>query len=102
VHPTDLHIVRGRYGFAPEFPAVLGVESVGTVDALGEGVESVEVGQRVVSVGITGTWQQYVVAEADRVLAVPDMMSASTAAPADHQPADRGAARDARARRRAG
>jgi NADPH:quinone reductase-like Zn-dependent oxidoreductase len=80
VHLTDLHILRGRYGFAPELPAVLGVESVGTVDALGEGVESVDVGQRVITVGITGTWQQYVVAEAGRVLAVPDTMSASTAA----------------------
>jgi NADPH:quinone reductase-like Zn-dependent oxidoreductase len=44
VHPTDLHILRGRYGFAPELPTVLGMESVGTVDALGEGVESVDVG----------------------------------------------------------
>jgi NADPH:quinone reductase-like Zn-dependent oxidoreductase len=80
VHPTDLHIMRGRYGFAPEFPTVLGLESVGTVDALGAGVESVVVGQRVITVGITGTWQEYVVAEAARVLAVPDSMSASTAA----------------------
>jgi NADPH2:quinone reductase len=80
VHPTDLHIMRGRYGFAPDFPAVPGVESVGTVDAVGDGVESVGVGQRVITVGITGTWQQYVVADAARVLAVPDTMSASTAA----------------------
>ena len=80
VHPTDLHIVRGRYGFTPEFPTVLGLESVGTVDALGAGVESVALGQRVITVGITGTWQQFVVADAGRVLAVPDSMSASTAA----------------------
>src|SRR5262249_12417222 len=79
-HPTDLHILRGRYGFAPELPAVLGVESVGAVDAVGAGVESVAPGQRVITLGITGTWQQYVVAEAGKVLAVPDEMSASTAA----------------------
>jgi NADPH2:quinone reductase len=80
VHPTDLHIIRGRYGFAPEFPAVPGVESVGTIDALGDGVESVAVGQRVVTIGITGTWQQYVLADAARVLPVPEPMSTSTAA----------------------
>jgi NADPH:quinone reductase-like Zn-dependent oxidoreductase len=57
VHATDLHIIRGRYGFAPPFPAVLGVECVGTVDALGDGVEAVAAGQRVVTVGVTGTWQ---------------------------------------------
>jgi NADPH:quinone reductase-like Zn-dependent oxidoreductase len=62
IHPTDLHILRGRYGYAPEFPAVLGHESVGVVDALGEGVEAVAVGQRVITIGISGTWQQYVLA----------------------------------------
>jgi NADPH:quinone reductase-like Zn-dependent oxidoreductase len=80
IHATDLHILRGRYGFAPELPAVLGVECVGVVDALGDGVEGVAVGQRVITAGITGTWQQYVVADAARVVAVPDRMSASTAA----------------------
>jgi NADPH:quinone reductase-like Zn-dependent oxidoreductase len=80
VHATDLHILRGRYGFAPDLPAVLGMESVGVVDALGDGVENVAVGQRVITVGLTGTWQQYVVVDAARVVAVPERMSVSTAA----------------------
>jgi NADPH:quinone reductase-like Zn-dependent oxidoreductase len=80
VHPTDLHILRGRYGFAPEFPAVLGVESVGIVDRLGAGVDSLAVGQRVITVGLTGTWQEVVITDAERVLAVPDGLSMSTAA----------------------
>jgi NADPH:quinone reductase-like Zn-dependent oxidoreductase len=45
-------------GFSPQFLAVLGMESVGTVDALGDGIESPGIGQRVITVGITGTWQQ--------------------------------------------
>src|SRR5262249_39779698 len=49
VHASDLHILRGRYGFAPTLPTVLGLESVGVVDALGEGVEGVARGQRVVT-----------------------------------------------------
>jgi NADPH2:quinone reductase len=80
VNPNDLHIMRGRYGFAPELPAVLGQESVGIVDALGEGVDGLALGQRVITVGIMGTWQEYLVADAARVLAVPDGMSVSTAA----------------------
>jgi NADPH:quinone reductase-like Zn-dependent oxidoreductase len=80
IHATDLHILRGRYGFAPELPTVLGVECVGVVDALGVGVEGVALGQRVITVGVTGTWQQHVVADAARVVAVPDRMTASTAA----------------------
>ncbi|HZD68083.1 MAG TPA: alcohol dehydrogenase catalytic domain-containing protein [Actinomycetes bacterium] len=55
VHTSDLHILRGRYGFAPELPAVLGLESVGIVDALGEDVDTFAVGQRVITVGVTGT-----------------------------------------------
>jgi NADPH:quinone reductase-like Zn-dependent oxidoreductase len=80
VHASDLHTIRGRYGFTPEFPAVPGIESVGVVDELGGGVEGLTVGQRVITIGVTGTWQEYVVADAGRVLPVPDGMSDSTAA----------------------
>src|SRR4029453_19302707 len=58
VHATDLHITRGRYGYTPEFPTVLGSESVGVVEAVGPDVDTVEVGQRVVTVLVTGTWQE--------------------------------------------
>ena len=75
VHASDLHTVRGRYGFTPEFPAVLGLESVGVVDALGDGVDGVAIAQRVVTVAVTGTWQEFVVADAARVRAVPDGMA---------------------------
>ncbi|HEU4422828.1 MAG TPA: zinc-binding dehydrogenase [Pilimelia sp.] len=50
------------------------------LDALGVGVDGVTVGQRVVTVGVSGTWQEYVVADAERVLPVPAGMSTSTAA----------------------
>jgi NADPH2:quinone reductase len=61
-------------------PTVLGLESVGVVDAVGGAVRGVVVGQRVITLGVTGTWQEYLVADAARVLAVPDAMSVSTAA----------------------
>ena len=59
---------------------MVGVQCVGVVDALGDGVESVALGQRVITVGVTGTRQQHVVADAGSVVAVPDRMTASTAA----------------------
>ncbi|RMI33476.1 NADPH:quinone reductase [Nocardia stercoris] len=80
VHASDLHTVRGRYGFTPEFPAVPGIESVGVIDELGSGTDGLEVGQRVFTIGVTGTWQEYVIAEAERVRPVPAGMSDSTAA----------------------
>jgi NADPH:quinone reductase-like Zn-dependent oxidoreductase len=80
VHASDLHTIRGRYGFTPEFPTVPGIESVGVIDELGSDTDGLAVGQRVITVGVRGTWQEYVVADAERVLPVPAGMSNSTAA----------------------
>ncbi|OBA74809.1 NADPH:quinone reductase [Mycobacterium sp. 1554424.7] len=80
VEASDLHTIRGRYGFTPEFPLVPGIESVGVIDELGAGVDGLIAGQRVMTVGVTGTWQEYVVADASRVVPVPAGMSNSTAA----------------------
>ena len=79
VHATDLHIMRGRYGYTPEFPTVLGSESVGVVEAVGPDVDTLEVGQRVVTVLVTGTWQELVVVAASQVIPAPDELSDSAA-----------------------
>jgi NADPH:quinone reductase-like Zn-dependent oxidoreductase len=80
VEASDLHTIRGRYGFTPEFPAVPGIESVGVIDELGSGTDGLTIGQRVITIAVTGTWQEYVLADAGRVLPVPAGMSDSTAA----------------------
>lgn len=80
VEASDLHTIRGRYGFTPEFPAVPGIESVGLIEELGSGAEGLTIGQRVMTIGVIGTWQEYVVADAEKVLPVPPGMSTSTAA----------------------
>jgi NADPH:quinone reductase-like Zn-dependent oxidoreductase len=80
VHASDLHTIRGRYGFTPEFPTVPGIESVGVIDELGSGTDGLTVGQRVITIGVTATWQEYVVADAGQVLPVPAGMSNSMAA----------------------
>lgn len=80
VEASDLHTIRGRYGFTPEFPAVPGIESVGVIDEIGSDTEGLTVGQRVVTIGVTGTWQEYIVADAERVLPIPASLSTSTAA----------------------
>src|SRR5215472_19320201 len=48
IHPSDLHMVRGRYGYQPELPASPGIEGVGIVEAVGSGVQGPTVGTRVV------------------------------------------------------
>ena len=47
IHNHDLLTVSGDYGYKPDLPAVAGTEGTGIVDALGEGVSHLKVGQRV-------------------------------------------------------
>ena len=51
IHNHDLWTVRGSYGLQTKMPARAGTEAVGVVEALGEGVQGLTVGQRVASGG---------------------------------------------------
>lgn len=72
-----------RSGLYPmKLPAVLGQEAAGVVDALGEGVTSVHVGDRVAYAGITGAYAEQHLVPAARVVALPDAIAFETAAAA--------------------
>ncbi|WP_417309924.1 zinc-binding dehydrogenase [Devosia sp.] len=77
IHNHDLMIVAGKYGYKPELPHVPGTESVGVVEALGEGVTNLSVGQRVT--GGANTWAESYLVEAARAIAVPDSIDDETA-----------------------
>ncbi|MGI0520823.1 zinc-binding dehydrogenase [Microbacterium maritypicum] len=80
IHNHDLWTVRGTYGFKPELPAASGTEALGIVDAFGEGVEHLAVGQRVATGGTFGAWAEYIVANAAGLIPVPDSLSDESAA----------------------
>ncbi|SEB92185.1 zinc-binding dehydrogenase [Microbacterium hydrocarbonoxydans] len=80
IHNHDLWTIRGTYGFKPELPAASGTEALGVVDALGEGVDHLAVGQRVATGGTFGAWAEYVVAPAAGLIPVPDALSDESAA----------------------
>lgn len=79
IHNHDLWTVRGTYGFKPELPAQSGTEALGVVEALGEGVTNLQVGQRVAG-GTFGVWAEYYVADAAGLIPVPDAMTDEAAA----------------------
>jgi NADPH:quinone reductase-like Zn-dependent oxidoreductase len=89
IHASDLHVLRGRYGFSPEFPTVGGhMECVGRIEVLGPDTDGrLEIGERVVTAAVpavpglhvAGTWQEYLVADTRRLLPVPDHLSDSDA-----------------------
>jgi NADPH:quinone reductase-like Zn-dependent oxidoreductase len=80
IHNHDLWTARGSYGFKPEMPARAGTEAVGVVEALGEGVDTLEVGQRVATGGSFGAWAELIVAPAAGLVPVPEGMSDEAAA----------------------
>ena len=79
IHNHDLWTVRGSYGFKPELPARAGTEAVGIVDAVGEGVTGLTVGQRVAG-GNFGAWAEYFTAKAAGLIPVPDAIDDDAAA----------------------
>ena len=80
INASDLHMVRGRYGYQPELPASPGIEGVGIVEAVGPGVQGSLVGTRVVFVDTWNTWREQIVCPADKLVAVPDGLDVLAAA----------------------
>ncbi len=58
---------KGQYRWAPDKPYVLGMEAVGTVEAVGSGVTHVKAGDKVIVGGQTGSYAEKVVASAHLV-----------------------------------
>src|SRR5260221_5913608 len=71
INPNDLMVAQGIYAFRPPLPAVIGNEGVGRVLAIGPGVESVKVGDRVLAPPGSFTWRDRMVVSAGGLSALP-------------------------------
>jgi NADPH2:quinone reductase len=76
----DILQIQGKYQVKPPFPFTPGAEVSGVVDALGAGVTSLTVGDRVLAMPMAGAFAEYSIATADRVFRVPDGMDFAEAA----------------------
>jgi NADPH:quinone reductase-like Zn-dependent oxidoreductase len=74
INPSDLLVVRGRYGVLPRLPAIPGFEGVGIVDKAGPGLLGRWVeGKRVAAINSQGgNWAEYAVIPARQARPVPD------------------------------
>jgi NADPH2:quinone reductase len=61
-------------------PFTLGSEAAGTVEAVGPGVTTVRPGDRVGSINVLGAYAEYALAQAERLVPLPDRVSTRQAA----------------------
>ena len=76
----DILYIEGKYQKLPPFPFSPGLAGAGRVSALGEGVDSLSLGQKVLVLPQFGTFAEKVSAPASFCFPVPDAMSSETAA----------------------
>lgn len=76
VNPSDLLVVRGRYGVLPKLPASPGFEGVGVVDKIGPGLNPLGRlvrGKRVCAINSAGgNWAEYAVIPARQARPIAD------------------------------
>lgn len=71
IHPANLRQIAGRYGTKLHLPATPGAEGVGEVVELGDSVEQLALGQRVLLTGVGGTWRDELTAPATSLTPAP-------------------------------
>ncbi|MEH6494658.1 MAG: NADPH:quinone oxidoreductase family protein [Pseudomonas marincola] len=76
----DTLMIAGKYQMKPPFPFSPGMESSGIITEVGEGVEGLAVGDRVMANHGVGGFAEYVVAPADGTYKIPDNMPYDQAA----------------------
>ena len=76
----DILIVQNKYQMKPPLPFVPGSEYAGVVEAVGEGVSHLKLGQRVACLSGTGGFGTHTLAAAALCLPLPDAMSFEDAA----------------------
>jgi NADPH2:quinone reductase len=67
----DILIVQGKYQVKPELPFVPGAEFSGIVEALGEGVSTLKVGDAVAAMGSVGGFATHACVKATQLLPLP-------------------------------
>jgi trans-2-enoyl-CoA reductase len=71
INPADLNFIEGTYGKKASFPAHPGNEGCGRIEAVGDEVESLEVGDLVIPLHPIGTWSRYLLAAENQFAKLP-------------------------------
>lgn len=72
INYADTMMRSGNYLTKPDLPFTLGYEAAGTIEALGENVKNLSVGQRVLATTSSGGYAEYATAKAALTMPIPD------------------------------
>ncbi len=71
IHPAILMQIAGQYASSPDLPSVPGGEGIGEVVEIGDGVDHLKPGQKVLLAGAGGTWRDELTASATAFIPAP-------------------------------
>lgn len=81
VNPVDAYIRTGTHAHKPNLPYTPGMDAAGTIEALGEGVSRVKVGDRVYTAAtLTGAYAELTLCDESQVYPLPPSVSFSQGA----------------------
>ena len=80
VNFPDGLLVQGLYQLKPPFPFIPGGEVAGVISEVGEGIEHLKVGMRVIALCLLGGYAQKVACAASHVIPIPDAIPDDEAA----------------------
>src|ERR1700693_795868 len=80
INDSDLLVASGLYAVQPNLPSVVGNEGAGKVVAVGDGVQNVKVGDRVVLPHGVFSWAEKVLAAAEGAIVLPPEIDPQQAA----------------------
>lgn len=80
VNPSDLVTIMGAYASRTPLPFVPGFEGIGIVDAVGDAVDGIVPGDRVLPIGSAGAWQEAKITPATWCHRLPEALSDEAAA----------------------
>ncbi len=80
VNFPDTLIIQNLYQFKPSLPFSPGGEAAGVIDAVGEGIDDLKVGDRAVAMTGNGCFAEYVIANRAQIVPIPGDMPADIAA----------------------
>ena len=80
VNFPDVLMIQGLYQFQPPLPFTPGGEAAGSIEKVGEGVESLKEGDKVFAMTGMGAFAEKIVAPKESVMPIPESMDYETAA----------------------